>query len=860
MSKRGEEVSIFRVPPYNYLHVLDQTTNVTRVVMGPVTFIRQDNESVVLGPEKMITIPPRHYCIVQNPVLRDAATNEIVVDEATKQVKLRHSELEVRRTTEPFPLYPGEILNTPVTPLKVVPADSALHIQAVLDFTDSEGNNRIAGDEWLFEGPGTYVPRVEEKVMKTVHAVVILPNQALRLCAIKETRDRDGNARVTGEEWMVDRVGAYLPGVYEKVVDTVNSFVLTDKNALHLRATRSFKDRFGKTRKTGEEWLITLTEAECYIPGVYEEVVADVDITTLSNRQYAVILNYVDSAGRQHLGAKKLVKGPTTFFLQPGEMLEAGVQDVYILGEDEGLILRATEKFTDTFEGTEEQRVPGDRWMIRGPTEYVPPVEVEVVQKREAMPLDDNEGIYVRDTKTGKIRAVIGQTYMLTQDEELFPKELPSNVEELLASNRDPLADRSSRRGGAAAAAGARDKTRVVSFRVPHNAAVQVYDYKEKKARVVFGPDLVMLGPDEQFTVISLSGGKPKRPNQIRSLCLLLGPDFCTDIVQIETADHARLHLQVSYNWEFEVDKTSEEDAARLFAVPDFVGDMCKAVASRIRGAVAQVQFDDFHKNSARIIRGSVFGVDDTKRVRSKFVFPANKLTITNIDIQSAEPVDQRTRDALQKSVQLAIEITTASQEATARHEAERREQAAKGALERQKIEDEAAAEESKKSLLELQAQSAAVESTGQAKAEAQSRAEASRIEGEAAVDQARLKSEALTIESEGELDRLQKAREAELDFIRKQNDLELEKQKRLNELEIDKFEKMVGAITPSTLAEMARAGPEMQAKLLGGLGISSTLITDGSSPINLFNAASGLIGIQGGSASSSSPATSSSK
>ena len=28
-----------------------------------------------------------------------------------------------------------------------------------------------------------------------------------------------------------------------------------------------------------------------------------------------------------------------------------------------------------------------------------------------------------------------------------------------------------------------RDKTKVVTFRVPHNAAVQIYDYKEKKAR-----------------------------------------------------------------------------------------------------------------------------------------------------------------------------------------------------------------------------------------------------------------------------------------------------------------------------------------------------------------------------------------
>lgn len=58
-----------------------------------------------------------------------------------------------------------------------------------------------------------------------------------------------------------------------------------------------------------------------------------------------------------------------------------------------------------------------------------------------------------------------------------------------------------------------------------------------------------MLGPDEQFTQLSLSGGKPKKPNVIKTLCLLLGPDFCTDIIVVETADHARLSLQVSYNW-----------------------------------------------------------------------------------------------------------------------------------------------------------------------------------------------------------------------------------------------------------------------------------------------------------------------
>ena len=62
-----------------------------------------------------------------------------------------------------------------------------------------------------------------------------------------------------------------------------------------------------------------------------------------------------------------------------------------------------------------------------------------------------------------------------------------------------------------------------------------------------------------------------------------------------------------------------------------------------------------------------MFGLDEGGKVKSHFVFPQNSLVITSIDIQSVEPVDQRTRDALQKSVQLAIEITTNSQEATAR-------------------------------------------------------------------------------------------------------------------------------------------------------------------------------------------------
>ena len=42
-------------------------------------------------------------------------------------------------------------------------------------------------------------------------------------------QDRDNNACVTGEEWLVKKVGAYLPGAYGEVVDVVDAYILTKK-------------------------------------------------------------------------------------------------------------------------------------------------------------------------------------------------------------------------------------------------------------------------------------------------------------------------------------------------------------------------------------------------------------------------------------------------------------------------------------------------------------------------------------------------------------------------------------------------------------------------------------------------------
>jgi major vault protein len=76
---------------------------------------------------------------------------------------------------------------------------------------------------------------------------------------------------------------------------------------------------------------------------------------------------------------------------------------------------------------------------------------------------------------------------------------------------------------------------------------------------------------------------------------------------------------------------------------------------------------------------------------------------------------------------------------------------------------------------------------------------------------------------------------------------LEIGKNERLSGIEATKFQSLVKAISPQTIKAIAASGPEMQARLLKGLGLKGYLLTDGNSPVNLFNAAKGMVGGGGG-------------
>jgi len=243
----------------------------------------------------------------------------------------------------------------------------------------------------------------------------------------------------------------------------------------------------------------------------------------------------------------------------------------------------------------------------------------------------------------------------------------------------------------------------------------------------MFGPDLIMLKPDESLTVNSLSGGKPKVPNRIQTLHVGLGPDFTSDIMEVETSDHARLSIALSYNWHFRVDKTKKESSERIFAIKDFIGNMCSIMAAKIRAAVAVQTFDEFHKNFAKIVRTSVFGVNPTTgKINDEYYIEKNSMVITNIDIQNVDPVDTKTKSSLKETVNLAIEITTKKQEESARIVSENAKQNAKSELENIKIENQLNSESKRSAFLEIESESKSIMDTGRANAEAEANAQAS--------------------------------------------------------------------------------------------------------------------------------------
>jgi len=159
--------------------------------------------------------------------------------------------------------------------------------------------------------------------------------------------------------------------------------------------------------------------------------------------------------------------------------------------------------------------------------------------------------------------------------------------------------------------------------------------------KVVKGPQTLLLDYDQELDILALSQGKPKTTDKIlHTAYLRVENNKVSDIIEVETADHVKINLYLSYNINF------EGDDKLWFSVENYVQFACHHVRSVLQGAILKVSFDNFYTNSRDTIRDIVLGKPAAEvKQRPGMVFKENGMRIGDVDITKVDILDQRIKD-----------------------------------------------------------------------------------------------------------------------------------------------------------------------------------------------------------------------
>ncbi|KAG5480104.1 hypothetical protein CUR178_06156 [Leishmania enriettii] len=651
---------------------------------------------------------------------------------------------------------------------------------------------------------GAYLPRPHETFQGRRRQVHL---SATQYCVVLNPVGADGTARTQQAEVRVGKQSFMIqPGEY--CTRPLRMLVLREDEALLHVAMQTYTEADGTVREGGSRWLVYGPRQ--YIPPVYARVVERRHIININENCGVYVRNI-------HTGQVRSVFGKP-FMLSADEQLWERPIGAYV----RRLLAESRQSLRVTDMSAKER------------------AETSLAEGWATTRMDGNDqppSTAAAETFGGGCHSAESDEEALDSDGDVVDRNACLDERHLLdaaaCNAHPPRLSRDIRR------------YHVISANVEHNTLMRLYDTSTGLSRVVAGPATVFLGPHEHFTPLSLSGGRPKEPHQIHSLSLYLGPDYMADIIEVETRDHARLRLHLAYNWEFgsvaSNGKAGGVDPELAFTIPDFIGEACKALASRVRSAIAGQTFEFFHCNSSTLIRQAIFtaAADGSIVARGdSLCFTANGLHITTVDVQSVEPVDIKTRTALAKSVQLAVEIITKAQESDASHQAALLEQEAKGALDLQVMHDRAKAEQQRTELLHVMGENTVLEQAGASRAQALAESAARLAEAQGEADSTPIRCAAHSVGMDAELDVLRKRAELDLAHRQSMNDLAIDKIRELSEIEAAKYEEIMVSLGKKTLIAIANAGPELKARLLGELGLQGFVVTDGKTPINMLNLA----------------------
>ncbi len=401
------------------------------------------------------------------------------------------------------------------------------------------------------------------------------------------------------------------------------------------------EDKLGKKIEIGTEFIVRGSETSFYIPPNGFEVVQGPDsgyvrkAVKLMDGEYCVLLT--------PNGEQKYVQGPMMVIPEPDEKLKkTNGQHIYkahTMKPEKGLHLYVTKDFK-VEEGDPLEKTIGKGSFKVGQELFVkdkdglffPNENIEMKREIDPISLAENEGIYVRDMKSGEIKTVKGSKNFLTDPtkQEVITRTLDEEVSDLYKTTND-------------------DYKKAVSIYVPPNTAVMVTS--EKGRKVVEGPKHYIMDYSEDLETLALSTGTPKNDKHLlETVYLQVEGNKVSDVVDVETKDHANLAVKLSYRISF------EEEKEKWFDVRNYVGLLCDHLSSLVRSSVKRLPLDTFYSGKegkevdTDMIRDTILGPKEEGKDRKGRFFKENNMRVYDLEVLKVEVMDDEIAEMLDEA------------------------------------------------------------------------------------------------------------------------------------------------------------------------------------------------------------------
>jgi hypothetical protein len=441
---------------------------------------------------------------------------------------------------------------------------------------------------------------------------------------------------LSNTERIVELRGArFIPVRADDASFGVNAFV-TATSSQYIVLENPAKDSQAKALRGSNACVELLVGRKVVVPGPATfplwpgQIARVINGHPLREDEYLVVRYYDQVEGDPHpIGAEIVVRGSDVSFYIPRTGLEVLPSDMhgnYVrkawrFPRPGGIHVRVT-KSGEYAAGTDVFLTDRDGF-------YFPSEDIEVLDVVLPIPIAEKEGIYVRDSASGRIRTVVGPANYIPDPtrEQVVARPLDSERERLYG-----VKDRS--------------ENEAIAVYVPPSYAILVTG--KTRREVVTGPQTRILDFDEELEVLRLSTGRPKNDNEPLETCfLLVDGNKVSDVVRVRTSDHVELDVALSYRVSF----VEGEDRERWFRVNDYVGLMCDHLGSILRAAAKTHGIEGF---ASEFLRTAILG-EKGEEPRPGRLFEENGMLVYDVEILDLKILDPEVKKLLESAQRAAI-------------------------------------------------------------------------------------------------------------------------------------------------------------------------------------------------------------